>query len=443
MRRLLLAPLVLAAGCGTMADRVPALIEHQILSTAPMRVEYVAAAKTEPEMPTTPSDLAGLWQLSLSHNPTLREAAAEVEIARGRLIQAGKYPNPKIAYVGEEIGSHEHPKGNQSVEVLQEILTAGKRPLDRAAAGRGLDAATTALLGRKLDALSRLRRAYYDYQALVYAGQVNRAVIDSLETSVEVTRKLVEDAKTRPRADLLRLQALLEQARINLARTEANVTAAWKQVAAEIGLSALPPPPALPALPAIVPLWTSDVITQRVLSVHTDLSVARLEADRARLEVERAQVEAVPNVTLGAGYNRAYVDETAGLALSLETPLPLWDRKQGLIHEKRARWAQAQAAERSTAVRLNRDVAEAFARYEGARIQVERLTTLVLPKLVESEQLVRAGYFAGVKDVSFLEVQVAVEALNEARGRLAEARRELWRSVGDLQGLMQMDEAEE
>jgi cobalt-zinc-cadmium efflux system outer membrane protein len=442
-RRLLLAPLVLAAGCATTADRVPDLIEQQILSVAPTRVEYVVAPAEATEVAAAPADLAGLWELTLAHNPALREAAAEVEAARGRLIQAGKYPNPRIGYKGDQLGTQIAPGGSQSVEVAQEILTARKRPLDVAAARRGLDAAATALLGHKLDALTRLRRAFYDYQALGYARQIGRETVEALEKGVEVARKRVEEVKDRPRTDLLRLQAVLEQARVNLARVETNLAAAWKLVAAEVGLPDLPPPPDVPPLPSAVPVWSADAVTRRVLSGHTDLTLAALEADRARLEYERARAEAVPNVTVGAGYNRSFVEQTAGAEVTVETALPFWDRKQGLIHEKRARWAQAQAAGRTAAARLNRETAEAFGRYEGARVQAERLTALVLPKLEESLKLVRDGYQVGVKDVSFLEVQVAVETLNEARGRLAEARRELWRAVADLQGLMQLELGED
>jgi cobalt-zinc-cadmium efflux system outer membrane protein len=434
----LLAPILLAAGCATSADRVPCLIEQHVQSAVPPRVEYVVAHAEEVAPEAAPGDLAGLWQLALAHNPTLREAGAEVEIARGRLIQAGTYPNPKVAYHGDAIGGQVQPKGNQSVEATQEILTARKRPLELAAGGRGLDVARTALLGRKYEALTRLRRAWYDYQALLYARQVNRETITALEKGVDALRKAVENG-ARPRTDLLRLEALLEQTRINLARSETNVTGAWKQVAAEVGLPELPPPPELPVLPDTAPLWSAADVTQRVLSTNTDLGQAALEADRARLEYERARAEAVPNLTVGVGYNRDFLEQTAGVAVTLETAVPVWDRKPGLIHEKRARWAQAQAAERTTATRLYRDTAEAFARYEGARLQAELLATKVLPKVQESLRLVRAGYDAGAKDVTFLEVQVAVEALNDARQRLAEARRELWRAVADLEGLMQLE----
>jgi len=269
--------------------------------------------------------------------------------------------------------------------------------------------------------------------------QVNREVVRSLEEGVEVTRKLVEDAKTRPRTDLLRLQALLDQAKINLVRTETNLDAAWKQLAAEVGVAALPAPAGRDDLPEAAPAWRAEAVTERVLAANSELRQGSLVAERARLEYERARAEAVPNVTVSGGYIRGFVEETAGGVITVETAIPVWDRKQGLIHEARARWAEAQAAERSTANRLRRDTAEAFARYEGAREQVERLTRVVLPRLEESLDLVRKGYQAGAKDLTFADVQLAVETLNDARLKLADARRELWRAVADLQGLMQLD----
>src|SRR5262249_34866851 len=57
--------------------------------------------------------LPQLWNLALAHNPVLREAVAEVEIARGNLIQAGKYPNPRFSYEGEEIGTSQSAAGTQ------------------------------------------------------------------------------------------------------------------------------------------------------------------------------------------------------------------------------------------------------------------------------------------------------------------------------------------
>ena len=66
----------------------------------------------------------------------------------------------------------------------------------------------------------------------------------------------------------------------------------------------------------------------------------------------------------------------------------------------------------------------------------------MLPKLEENLRLIREGYQKGV-GVSFADVQLAIESLNDVRLRLAENKRELYRAVADLQGLMQLDIGEE
>jgi predicted RNA-binding Zn ribbon-like protein len=105
--------------------------------------------------------------------------------------------------------------------------------------------------------------------------------------------------------------------------------------------------------------------------------------------------------------------------------------------------SRAQAAERTAANRLLRETAEALARYEGARCQVDRLRKVILPQLQENLALVRQGYQAGAANFAFTDVQLAVEAQNDARLRLVGAQRELWRAVADLQGLMQLEVDEE
>jgi cobalt-zinc-cadmium efflux system outer membrane protein len=388
-----------------------------------------------------PLDLLTLWDLAVANNPLLREAQAEVEAARGQWIQAGKYPNPRFSYSQQELGTPQAPAGTIVAQVNQEFLTAGKRGLDLAIAARGTDVAALALVGRRFDLLTRLRRAYYDYAGWQYTVRVNEETLAALRQGVEITRKLVEEVKSRPRTDLLRLQTLLEEAKNNLVRSQVNLTVAWRQLAAEVGVPELPRETAA-ALPP-VPAWNSEAVVPRVLAVHTDLRQAAVEAQRARLEVDRARAEAVPNVTVGTGYSLNFPEREQGAAINLEMALPVWDRKQGRIHEALARLSRAQAAQRSTLLRLTQATDEALGRYETARRQLERLANEILPRQVETLRLVRQGYQVSAAGLTFADVLLAEQAVHETRIRQADLSRELWRAVADLQGLMQLDLADD
>jgi cobalt-zinc-cadmium efflux system outer membrane protein len=387
-------------------------------------------------------DLASLWNLALANNPALREAAADVAMARGQLIQAGKYPNPRLAYSEEAIGTKQAAAGNLVIQASQEIVTNGKRRLDMDIARQGTDVASIALVGRKFDVLTRVRRAYFDYLGWRYTVEASERVVASLEKNAAVLREQVEVVKDRPRVDLVRSQALLEEARTILNRNRATRDATWRQLAAEIGVPGLQIVDAA-APRESAPRWEDERVLERVLAANTDLKQAATEAERARLEFERARAEVVPNVTLGGGFARNFAEGEVGGVVSVETPLPLWDRKQGRIREAEARWARAQAAQVTAADRLRRDTAEALGRYQSALRNVEGLDRQVIPRLEESARLVRDSYQAKVAQITFTDVLLAEQALNEARLRLEEARRDLWRAIADLQGLMQLDVGEE
>jgi cobalt-zinc-cadmium efflux system outer membrane protein len=418
-----------------------ALRTHPAGAQAPsagVAVPHVTNVRVVPICATV--DLPTLWGLALANNPELREAAADVAEARGRQVQAAKYPNPTINYAEYALGSNTAPAGSITLEVGQEIVTAGKRRLDMAVAARGTHIASAAEVGKQFEVLTAVRRAYYDYLAANETVRVQEENVATLATGARLTRKLVEETKTLPRADLLRAESVLAEARVNQTRHQIRLAAAWRELAAEVGVPGLPSPPVVPDLPAVVPVWDEHAVLQRVLAVHSDLREAALEVERARLEWQRARAEAVPNVQVGGGYGRDFVLEGgSGAIVTVGTTLPLWDRQQGAIWEALARWARAQAAQQTAANRLTRETAEAFARYQAARQQLGRLTTEVLPGLEESVKQLQQVYEAGKNPEGFVDIQTAGETLNESRTTRAEARRTLWEAIADLQGLMQLD----
>ncbi len=75
------------------------------------------------------------------------------------------------------------------------------------------------------------------------------------------------------------------------------------------------------------------------------------------------------------------------------------------------------------------------------------MTTEILPRLRESLNLVQVGFQVGFQkgaaQLTFADVLLAEQSLNDAKLKLADARRELWRAIADLQGLMQLDLGEE
>ncbi|MFO0802831.1 MAG: TolC family protein [Gemmataceae bacterium] len=449
MRRTILPLLLLSVGCQSLdgdtpstVERAPPMVQRAPLASAPSQPAsgvVPAAANFPAQAPVERLDLPVIWDLALVSNPALREAAADVEAARGRLMQSGLYPNPRFLFTNDTIGSDIARPGNSAFEFTQEIVTAGKRRLDVAVARRETDAAVLGATVRKFDALTRIRRLYFDYLALWFLHREYDEIAASLDRGIEVTRQQVEVAKTRPKTDMIRLEALREEAKINRDRTRDTIRGVWRQLAAEVGLAELPSANEVGTLPPAPPAWEDAAILNRVLAAHSAIRQAEVEVDRARLAIDRAQAGAIPNVIVGGGFNLDRTDQTSGAVVVAETAIPVWNRQQGAVYEAKAKLAFAQASVRSVESRLSKEAAEAIARYRAATRQVERLEAEVLPRLQESVDLTRKAYQAGSAQVTFADVLTTEQNLLTARVTLAEARRTVWQAVADLQGLMQLD----
>ncbi|MBI1917989.1 MAG: TolC family protein [Planctomycetes bacterium] len=440
LRGLALMLLLLTTGCRACYHGIPQQVESRVaeVTRTPVPVDVVPCVAELPP-PQGVVDLRSVWELALANNPALRQAGAEVEATRGQVIQAGLYPNPAFVYNQEGVGDRQSPPGTIFLQLRQEIVTAGKLKLDVAIAAQGNNAALLALMVRKYDVLTRVRRAFYGYQVLAYTAKVNDDIVSDLERAVNISKRQVEEAKSRPETDLIRMQTLLADAKVVQQRNRVNLKAAWGVLASEIGLPNLPMPEQSVPLPEASPRWDEPAVNQRVVAANVEIKQALVEAERAKIQVERARAGAIPNVTVGGGYWYNSNGDRPGAVLNAIVPIPVFNRNQGLIYEAQSRYVQAQATVRATETHLTGNTADAWGRYLGARQQAEQLSREIVPGLEKNLKGVRAAYEAGSTKVSFADILLAEQNLNNAKLRLADIYRELWRAVADLEGLMQLD----
>src|SRR5208282_2009259 len=106
-----------------------------------------------------------LEQMAVQGNPTLAQAAAQIEAARGRALQAGLYPNPTVGYVGDRIGAAGTPGEMQGVFIDQMIVTSGKLRLSRAAYCQEVAGAEAQALAQQYRVLNGVRVRFYELLA--------------------------------------------------------------------------------------------------------------------------------------------------------------------------------------------------------------------------------------------------------------------------------------
>jgi cobalt-zinc-cadmium efflux system outer membrane protein len=192
----------------------------------------------EPLPPTRPLDenvltLDRAVNLALANSPTLAQSRAKVEQAQGLAIQAGLYPNPQ-----ENSGNPLQFGGansSYSIGVQQEIVRAGKIPLNRAAAEQGVRQANLDFVRQQFDLVTAVRQQFYTQLAAQKRIETLRKMQNLAQQSLDISIKLKQNEQVAE-TDILLLQIELQRLAVSLRSSEQVILAGTQQLAAIIGL---------------------------------------------------------------------------------------------------------------------------------------------------------------------------------------------------------------
>ncbi|MDQ2980387.1 MAG: TolC family protein, partial [Acidobacteriota bacterium] len=98
-----------------------------------------------------PLSLQELERRALENNPTIAQASDEVAAARGRAVQGGLLPNPRVGYAFEEVPfkSSVPNRGKQGFFIEQSIPLGGKLRLARRVFEKEVDEGERNLEGQR------------------------------------------------------------------------------------------------------------------------------------------------------------------------------------------------------------------------------------------------------------------------------------------------------
>lgn len=381
--------------------------------------------------------LADLIDLTLKRNPRLARVGWAVETARGRGIQAGLYPNPTVNVIGNELGDRTGPSGIWSAYTSQEIVTANKLGLSQAAAFKEVDQATLNLMAERYMVYTEVRQAFFEAVTLQRRAEILGELIKLADKSVENANKLLK-AKEGSQLDVVQLEVDLERYRAELEATQRAVPAAYRNLAASVGVQDMPIVSLAGNLDTPLPDYDLDRVRVYVLGVHPELRSAQVGVERAQLLVRRAEVEPVPNATVGAGYTRQGQNRSNDWDIGVSVPIPLWNKNQGNILAARAQVEETVSQVGRVQNDLVNRLATAFGTYAAARKRAERYKTAILPKAQQTYQLSLKAYQGG--QFEYLRVLAAQRTVAEANLELVRSLGEMWRAASEIAGLMLEDQ---
>lgn len=388
-----------------------------------------------------PLTLADLQNLAMSNNPLIRQAASDVEAAKGAAIQAGAYPNPNFGYEADTAGTGA-TAGFQGFFLEQTIKTAGKLKLAQAAATMDLLNSQLALRRAQFDLVTAVRNAYYGVLVAEENIQVTHALAVLTDAAYQVFVDQLRIGGLAAPYEPLQLRALAFQARGALVLARNRYVAAWKQLAATLGLPAMPLTQLVGRADMPLPQFRYDVALARVLGTHTDVLTAQNTLQRGRYNLRLAQITPVPDVNLHLAVQK---DFTAApfltvYSVQLGGPLPIWDQNKGNIIQ--AQGALLRATEQAHQVRddLTNRLATAFEQYENNRVLLDYYRGRIIPDQVRAYQRIVSRYGGGDVNVGFIDFLNIQQNLVAAYTTYLATLMTTWTSVVSVADLMQVND---
>ncbi len=353
--------------------------------------DFHALAAAEPlHAPTL--DLTTLESFACANNPTLVQARAHTQAALGMAIQAGLWPNPRVAMVGDEMGQDGTAGEFIGGTMRQEIVTAHKQQLSRAKYLARTRVAEWVAIEQQFRVLNDVRAHYFHTLGQQQIVQIQRELVRTAEDEL-LTRREQYNVGQANAAEVHRANVALQRQRLELLMAENQWRAWWQSMTALAGVE-LPFGTLTGNLDQDLPTIEWSHALQRLLveSPQMQAAQAKLEADHVQLQ--RELVQSVPNIAVTTGAGRDYTSRpgrAVGFA-QLAMDLPVWNRNEGTVREARSDLARQQAELRRVALHLRQQLAETYAHYLTSLQYVQNYREVMLPEAQKAYALELDSY---------------------------------------------------
>ncbi len=345
----------------------------------------------------TELDVETAVEMYVTRNPNLQAAREQIEMARGRLNQAGVRPNPTLNFEQEGF-----PFGDSQASFWEDqefhfgagqlFEMGGKR-------GHRREVARLDLNARELEIENVLRLGKAKVKRVFLAAHYAQRRQELAEDLFSTYEKLRDIHQQRLEAGdvsgLSQLKINGEVLRYLTAVTQAQVdyTQAWNELATLLVWTD-PTQPKL-ELPEDIEAMDKSLkeLQELALEARPDLDVQRVDVQKSQANVVLQKAQRVPDLTVGGGYKRDFGQDS--YFFGVELPLPLFDRNQGRIAEESANARRNQNLVTWKELQIIREVESTFGNFVTHRENVERIQQSVIDQVDQVARITSQSYLEG------------------------------------------------
>ena len=310
----------------------------------------------------TPLSLDVCLAIATSNSPTLSQAEAEIDRAKGQALQAGLKPNPIVGYRGSQI-NRGGQAGEHGIFLDQKIVASDRLSWAREVFSREGNAAISLLSIEEKKLCTTISFRFYELLA-----EVQR-----LDAYAHRATRLKEQRKQFPGAVppninlMLEMEELKSNADINSAQEK--VSRGKRAMAIAMGLQDLPQGIAgsLSSHPSIGD-WDSTLA--RVLEQSPELELVEHRICRENAKVHEECEKRTQDIETATAVQYDDLYSKPQITFQIGAPIGVHDRNQGNIRAARANLTRAQL-ERERAKRAISDrLSNAFEEYQSTSLRL-------------------------------------------------------------------------
>jgi len=423
--------------------QMPRQEQHQHMEMAAVKPEYPRMGRAQEKANGAVVTLEQVQKIAGDSNPTLRQAEAEIRAATARQQQSGLYPNPTVAYTGDEIRGGSVGGGKQGFFVQQTVATGGKLRLSREVFGKDVKLAEIEAEEQKMRVQSAVKMAFLRVlaaQELLYA---RRDMATIAQDATETQRRLMNTGQA-DETEVLEAEVEAQRMRMNARMQENTLREEWRSLAAVIGQPDLPLTTVAGDLEKAWPEVNEEEAVEAIAKESPAVRIAETAEARAQSVLGRARREAVPDIQVRGGmeYNNELLGSVPfakgweGIA-EVAVQIPVFNRNQGNVAAARADIDRAGQEKRRISLTLRERAAMAVDQYANARLVAVEYRDEMLPRAKKAYGLMVERY--GQMLASYPRVLEAQRKLYELQIEYIAALESVWTNGIALQGYLLTD----
>ena len=387
-------------------------------------------------MPAFGMTLESAVQTALSNNRDLQAAHYAVWKAKGRLAQAGKWPNPELELSGmSDVVFRNEGAGAFTVGLAQTFPLTARLSLAKESARVDVLRALREIRNRERLLIAEVRTTSIE----ILDSQARAKALEDLLASAQKTSSLAEERLAAGQGSLAEKSlSLVDQRRIANELDSARLThnLAMLKLKTLLGLGANEPLELSGTLESVIEKLGTPSSPK---SIHRpDVDLLTLEEEKAGIEIALARAEAWEGIRLGIQYTYDRntdapeglgTDQFLGLAVSI--PLPVWDQKKGLIEERTAIRDESRARLRAAKLEIENALASALRRVALLRSRLAAFDTQTLDPVSKSVEEMTTAFESGRVDMR--DLFIVREKLGQLRLERIALQSQLALALADLE----------